>query len=146
MKSAEQTSILTELFRYLRHAGSLVDKSLVTVQEADAARTLSPAGNDAAIWSGTSAGKRNTAEIFRRHGDYFLSASQRRRRSILPGPQQVDWLNRLEADHDNLRLALTRPADDESGLQLASALVHFWKLRGYLREGSEWLSRTVDGQ
>jgi predicted ATPase/DNA-binding SARP family transcriptional activator len=81
-------------------------------------------------------------ENFRRHADYFLRLAEEAEKH-LTGPQQVDWLNRLEADHDNLRMALTRNANDESGLRLASALVPFWKLRGYLREGSEWLSRLL---
>ncbi|MCW3099996.1 MAG: hypothetical protein JWL77_5614 [Chthonomonadaceae bacterium] len=82
------------------------------------------------------------AEKFCRHTDYFLHFAEEAEKH-LTGPQQVDWLNRLESDHDNLRMTLTRNAHDESGLRLASALVQFWKLRGYLREGSEWLSRLL---
>ena len=82
------------------------------------------------------------AEDFCRHTDYFLRLAEEAEKH-LTGPQQADWLHRLEADHDNLRMALTRNANDASGLRLASALVPFWKLRGYLREGAEWLSRLL---
>ena len=82
------------------------------------------------------------AEVFCRHAAYFLHLAEEAAKH-LTGPEQADWLNRLEADHDNLRIALTRYADGEKGLRMASAMVLFWKLRGYLREGSEWLSRLL---
>ena len=82
------------------------------------------------------------AEDLCRHADYFMHFAEEAAQHLF-GPQQADWLNRLEADHDNFRMALTRRTNDESGLRLASALTQFWKLRGYMREGSDWLSRLL---
>jgi predicted ATPase/DNA-binding CsgD family transcriptional regulator len=48
----------------------------------------------------------------------------------------------VEADHGNLRAALTRlqeTGDAEDLLRLAGALAGFWQVRGQHREGREWL-------
>lgn len=82
------------------------------------------------------------AAVFSRHTNYFLQLAEQAE-TQLSGPHQAAWLDRLEADHDNLRMVLTRSVGGEYGLRLAGALAQFWKLRGYLREGSEWLSRML---
>jgi non-specific serine/threonine protein kinase len=59
----------------------------------------------------------------------------------------VDWFDRLETEHDNLRAALAWSLSEEggaeTGLRLATALVIFWIRRGYIREGREWLTNAV---
>jgi tetratricopeptide (TPR) repeat protein len=60
---------------------------------------------------------------------------------------QVTWLNRLQREHDNLRLALewclAAPERGEQSVELASALCWFWMKRGYFREGQEYLERAL---
>ena len=61
----------------------------------------------------------------------------------LHGPDQAVWLDRLEREHDNLRLALRRALADEDGpsldgARLAGALGQFWLRRNYPREGAQW--------
>ncbi|HLJ61564.1 MAG TPA: tetratricopeptide repeat protein [bacterium] len=66
----------------------------------------------------------------------------------LVGAGQVEWLNRLEAEHDNLRVALDWSLDSnasEEGMRLASAARRFWYSRGYLAEGRRWLAALLDG-
>ncbi|HEX9989416.1 MAG TPA: tetratricopeptide repeat protein [Chloroflexia bacterium] len=64
----------------------------------------------------------------------------------LKGTQQAAWLAKLETEHDNLRAALAsalRWGDAETALRFGSALWKFWLGRGYLSEGSRWLSLAL---
>jgi tetratricopeptide (TPR) repeat protein len=64
----------------------------------------------------------------------------------LRSAEQVMWLDRFEVDHDNLRVALDWSLSHENieaGLRLAGSLFRFWYLRGYWREGREWLERML---
>lgn len=56
----------------------------------------------------------------------------------LQGDEQAQWLGVLDEEHDNLRAALDWAAESarvDDGLRLAAALVRFWEIRGYLRQG-----------
>ena len=63
--------------------------------------------------------------------------------TYLSGPEQKEWLDRLEAEHDNLRAALAYskdyPNEIEAGLRLGVVLWQFWLLRDYLSEGRRQL-------
>jgi predicted ATPase/transcriptional regulator with XRE-family HTH domain len=64
----------------------------------------------------------------------------------LTGPEQKAWLDRLTAEHDNLRAALAWARDGgdaELGSRLASGLLHFWRMRGHMTEGREWLDSLL---
>jgi predicted ATPase/class 3 adenylate cyclase len=76
----------------------------------------------------------------------FLTGLSEAAEAGLSGSRQSEWLERLEAEHDNLRAALGRVierGDGRAGLQLASRLWRFWMLRGYLGEGRSWLERAL---
>lgn len=84
------------------------------------------------------------------HREYFVSWAEHAA-EFLSGPDQVVWLHRIEAEHDNLRQALTlsehqiaEENTDDPGvlLRLPQALAGFWALRGHWREGVEW-SRSL---
>jgi DNA-binding NarL/FixJ family response regulator len=67
------------------------------------------------------------------------------------GPDETLWLNRLDREVDNLRLAhewATTRGDTDAEWRLVAALALFWVLRGYLREGVERMeaarSRSFD--
>jgi predicted ATPase len=73
----------------------------------------------------------------RRHAKYFLRLAEEAE-PHLTGAEQGPWLERLEAEHDNFRRTLDTLRQTGSGaeeLQLAGALMRFWYVRGYLREG-----------
>jgi tetratricopeptide (TPR) repeat protein len=64
----------------------------------------------------------------------------------LQGPDQLLWLQRLEAEHDNLRSALAglrERDDDEGAIRLAAALWRFWWLHGHVTEGRTQLEATL---
>jgi predicted ATPase/DNA-binding XRE family transcriptional regulator len=61
--------------------------------------------------------------------------------------EQVEWLDRLEREHDNLQAALAwSNADADGGVplgRLVKALGWFWYLRGHLNVGRPWLEQAV---
>jgi predicted ATPase/DNA-binding CsgD family transcriptional regulator len=64
----------------------------------------------------------------------------------LRGPDQRRWLDRLAAEHANLRTALGWLADVgeiEDGAGLAAALWDFWLYGGHPGEGRAWLDRFL---
>jgi predicted negative regulator of RcsB-dependent stress response len=64
----------------------------------------------------------------------------------LSGAAQVEWFDRLEIEHDNLRAALDWAAereDAELSLRLSGALWRFWMARSYLMEGRAQLERAL---
>ncbi|HEY2968615.1 MAG TPA: adenylate/guanylate cyclase domain-containing protein [Casimicrobiaceae bacterium] len=80
----------------------------------------------------------------RRHFTYFLDLAETAA-DALRGPLALEWLDRLEAEHDNLRAALdwsgdTAPADYA---RLAGALREFWDTRGHFTEGWARLERAL---
>jgi predicted ATPase/class 3 adenylate cyclase len=89
--------------------------------------------------------------VKKRHAEYFLALAEEGE-SSLRGPEAATWLERLEAEHDNLRAALSwslaQEEEVELGLRLAGALWRFWYLRGYYSEGRRWLENAlaVDGR
>ncbi len=64
----------------------------------------------------------------------------------LTGPRLIEWLERLETEHDNFRVALTWTLQHDNlelGARLAGALWRFWFIRGHLAEGRLWLERAL---
>jgi len=82
--------------------------------------------------------------VRRRHAEHFVA---------LVGPLtddpdlgSVDWLDCMEAEHDNIRACLRwclDTGDNTTALTLASAVHRFWWTRGYLREGLRWLEEGL---
>ncbi len=65
----------------------------------------------------------------------------------LDGPDQVWWLDRLEREHANFRLALRWLRERQrfsDALALAAALARFWWLHGHYSEGRSHLEALLD--
>jgi non-specific serine/threonine protein kinase len=84
-----------------------------------------------------------------RHLRYFVQLAQEAEPELY-GPDQIAWLDRLEADLDNLRAALeysqaNRPSGEaEDGLRMAVALESFWHIRGHRLEARTWLESALE--
>jgi DNA-binding CsgD family transcriptional regulator/tetratricopeptide (TPR) repeat protein len=89
-------------------------------------------------------------EVQRRHAGFFLALAAEAEPG-LRGPEDAEWLERLETEHDNLRAALSwelERGETELGLRLAGALWLFWEAHGHYGEGRRWLEDAlqIDGQ
>jgi tetratricopeptide (TPR) repeat protein len=82
----------------------------------------------------------------RRHAEFFLDLAEQAEAS-LEGAEQVQWMERMEQEHDNLRAALEWSKTAEGAQQicwrLAGTLGLFWEVRGHFSEGRERLSAIL---
>ena len=89
------------------------------------------------------------SDLARRHAARFLQLAEETY-PLLFGPDQARWLDRLEADHENLRGALAWWLDDpeavDESLRLSAALWRFWAVRGHYATGRERLGRALARQ
>jgi non-specific serine/threonine protein kinase len=125
---------------------SLVEKSLIYVVEGvggESRYAMLETIREYALERLAAAGEE--AVLRCRHRDWFLALAERAA-SELAGPQQVYWLDVLEAEHDNLRAALRwslHEANIEAGLRFGAALWRFWEGRNHLFEGRAWLNQVL---
>ena len=85
------------------------------------------------------------AEAGGRHALYFQDLAERAAPE-LHGPDQLEWLARLETEHDNLRAALgcaLEAEEAEIAQRTAAALYWFWIIRRHVAEGVEWFDRVL---
>jgi predicted ATPase/DNA-binding SARP family transcriptional activator/DNA-binding CsgD family transcriptional regulator len=84
-------------------------------------------------------------EVRRQHASFFLALAEDAEPK-LQGPEDVEWLERLETEHDNMRAALSwarERGEDEVALRLAGALGWFWESHGHYSEGRRWLEEAL---
>ena len=83
-------------------------------------------------------------EIRRRHAEFFLALAQSAG-PHLEGAEQAEWLQRIEAERDNVRATLEWALGADAGLalQIAADLGRFWWVRGPA-EGLAWLERGLE--
>ncbi len=79
------------------------------------------------------------------HAAFYLDLAQRAA-DKLRGPEQEQWLRRLEREQANLRAALTwtRQTDPALELRFVVALAPFWEIHGHLREGMRRLRGALE--
>jgi len=124
----------------------LVDKSLVAMREVGGEtryrllETVRQYGKEKLDESG------EEDEVGRRHAGYCVGIAEEAEQK-LGEPNQARWLVWLEAEHDNIRAALSfslgEGGEAGEGVRLAAAMWPFWFARGYLSEGRRWLESAV---
>ena len=129
--------------------GALVDKSLVQFDDAgtgpgryrllETVRQYTAGRLDAL---GPAAAQ--TARIA--HRDFYLALAEAAVPQLV-GPDQAEWLARLDAELGNLRAAIAvslTQADPVPGLRLAASLRVYWRTRGHAAEGAGVLRALLD--
>ncbi len=89
------------------------------------------------------AGERET--VYAQYADYYAALAATAS-AQLRGPEERLWVQRLAADHDNLRAILAWALSTEQAkiaLQLAATLWRFWLLHNHISEGRRWLARAL---
>jgi non-specific serine/threonine protein kinase len=80
----------------------------------------------------------------RRHRDWYAALAARQEGL---GAGQLEWIDGLDADHDNVRAALefclAEPGEAEAGLRMACDLWLYWETRGHLTEGRRFLDTLI---
>lgn len=83
-------------------------------------------------------------EAGERHARCYYSLTEEARPKLI-GPDQREWLDRLERDHANLRAALEHLSErgSDDALRMASTLTWFWDMRGYQPEARRRLNEAL---
>jgi non-specific serine/threonine protein kinase len=123
----------------------LVNKSLVTMDdEGDEPRyrlleTVRQYARDKLMESGEAEQMRN------RHLDYFVQLTESAEQALI-GYAALSWINRLEAESDNLRAAFEWGMETNvvTVLTMTHALQYFWYRRGYETEGRRWAGQALE--
>ena len=123
----------------------LVDKSLVVAEPGAARQTRYRMLDTIREYAFEKLHDGDEAEIRRRHSQHFLEFAGRSHIE-LRGRNQLDWLNRLDEEQGNIRLALEwcLVADPESALKLVANMDRYWIMRGRLEEAIGWIDRALE--
>ncbi len=147
--TAEAAEAVCEEPQALEYLTQLRERSLVIIDEAPGEmrfrllETLREFGSE-------QLGPEESAALARRHADWY-GALAREAEQQLTRPDQALWLDRTEADHDNLRLALEfrltaageSEEDTDGAYTLCAGLWRFWSVRGYHQAAGEWMRRAL---
>jgi predicted ATPase/DNA-binding CsgD family transcriptional regulator len=136
-----------EAYDVLDVLSSLIDKSLVLMeQRSGEARyrlleTIRQYGQDKLQEFA------EAAKVRRNHRDWYARLAEQAESETLEA-RQKSVFDRLEAEHDNLRVALgwsLEQQEAETAAQIGAGIFRFWLLRGYMSEGRSFLERALSG-
>lgn len=123
----------------------LVNKSLVNVEEQGGAsryrflETIRQYGMEKLLESGETAHARDG------HLDFILEIAEKSEGQMF-GAESVEWLDQMEIEHDNLRLALEWAISNEieKAIRLAIAVGGFWTSRDHNSEARSWCNVILE--
>ena len=131
-------------YEVLESLGQLVDKSLVQMlHTGDETRyhLLEPLLQ----YANARISSDEASDANGRHARYFQDLAERAAPE-LRGPRQLEWLERLDTEHDNLRAALAwgvDTGDADVAQRTAAALNWFWIVRRHVTEAGGWFDRAL---
>lgn len=123
----------------------LINKSIVVKEEKGPVtryrmlETMRQYANEKLVEANESDALRN------KHLEYFIGLSESAAPHLIRSTQ-LEWLAQLDADYENLRLALEWALSKdtaEASLRLCAALGKFWETRCYWLEGSKWMKSAL---
>jgi predicted ATPase/DNA-binding CsgD family transcriptional regulator len=123
----------------------LVEKSLVVAQEREGTahfrllETVRQYGRERLEEAG------EAARVREQHAGYYLAMAEEAEPE-LKGDRQVTWLERLETEHGNLRVAmawLLERGESDLAARLGWALWLFWGIRTHLTEGRRSMEQAL---
>ena len=127
--------------------GRLVEKSLVFTDPATAEARFQLLETVREYARGRLVEAGEADPTLRRHRDWYLALVDGASRAFFQGPEPLEWLERLDREHDDLRAVLEwcldQPGEGSNGLRMAAGLWRYWEIRGQLTEGRGWLERMV---
>jgi predicted ATPase len=87
--------------------------------------------------------------IHQSHAEYYASMAQQAEKEKFGSKEQFRWRMRLEAELDNMRMAMDSALDRHQyacELRIATGLWRFWWTHGYWREGIHWIELGLAGE
>jgi len=125
----------------------LVDKSLVVVDKPEGGETRYRLLETIRQYAGEKLVESGEAdESKNRHLNYFVQLAEQAQLHLFR-PGQFAWINRFEAEHDNIRAALewsqVAAEGANTGLRLAATMGYFWRLHAYHTEGRMRISAAL---
>ena len=123
----------------------LVNKSLVNVEEHDGMsrysflETIRQYAMEKLVESGEAITVRD------RHLVYVLNLAERLQQSVFE-TENIHWLDQIEVEHGNLRVALewATANQPDKALELAFAISGFWTVRDYNHEARTWCNAILE--
>lgn len=146
LEAAEQVSIEEgNEWDTLELITRLVDKSLVNmyVSSGETRYQMLETTRQYALEKLIQSGEDQIARNY--HFAYFLQLAENAESQLI-GPDQAQWLNHLEREHDNFRTALEwsiKERKGEEALQMVGALGLFWLKHAHFSEGRRWLGNIL---
>jgi len=142
-RAVAQTADLVEATGDARRALSeLRVAALIRVDEVDGGMRFHLLETIRAYAAEKLAQRADATDTATRHAKFFADLAEEAERAI-HGPNLAVWYARLDREVENIRAALTNCGESELLPRLATALPHYWQVRGLDREGRQWMERCI---
>jgi predicted ATPase len=124
---------------------SLVDKSLIRRSDAGGDVRFSMLETIRQFGQEQLQARGDLVLMLRRHGEYYLALAIQAEPHLV-ADDQVEWLDRCDLEHGNMREALRWAIETgrvERAQEAAGALWRFWQQRGHIAEGARWFDEIL---